>query len=125
MLYGNDRHGHGGECVADTYGDADANSYANAYAITYAYAHPINITYAHTYAVAYAYAHPISITYAHTYAIAYAYCFWQCHFNANRKNIADAETASDSAAASHTRRSDGCHVHFHAKRHWRGYGCSS
>jgi hypothetical protein len=129
----NDRDGDGVDSDPNTYGDAYANTYSDAYAITHAYAHPITITYAHTYtityahtyAIAYAYAHPITITYAHAHAIAYAHCPCQCHSNAIRKNIANAKTASHFGAASHTRRSDSCHVDFHAERHWRSYGCSS
>jgi hypothetical protein len=132
----NDRDGDGVDPDSNTYadayaityghGDAYADTYAHAYAISYAHAHPITISYANTYAVTITDAYAITITYAHAYAITYAHCPCQCHSNASRKNIADAKAASDSGAASHTRRSDSCHVHSHAERHaWRSYGCSS
>jgi hypothetical protein len=98
----NDRHDHGGECVADSY--ADSHTYADGY----------TCGDGHTHADGYACGD------GHTYANSYA----NGHTDAvHWKMFTDAEAGSDSGAASHATRSDSCHVH---ERHaWGSYGCSS
>jgi hypothetical protein len=107
LLSGNDRHGHGGESVADTY--ANAYAHGNAYPDTYAYAYAHRNAYPDTYAYAYAITYADSKPYAHADANAL-----------HGQMYTDAEAASDSSAASHgasqshATRSDSSYVHSHA-----------
>ena len=126
----NDRHDHGGECVADSY--ADSHTYADGHADFHTYA-DIHADI-HTYTDGYAYADGHTCGDSHTYADGHTcgdgYTYADSNTDANGhtdavhgKMFTDAEAGSDSSAASHATRSDSCHVH---ERHsWGSDGCSS
>ena len=108
----NDRHDHGGECVADSY--ADSHTYADGYTCGdgHTYADRYTCGDGYTHADGYACGDGHTDTNGHTYAV-----HW--------KMFTDAEAGSDSGAASHATRS---HSWFHSytERHaWGSYGCSS
>jgi hypothetical protein len=147
-----DRHGHGGERIADTNADTHANTYADSDTYTHIYtdtssiSYPDGDTYAHIYTDASPISYPDSNAYAHIYTGAdpdiYSGAYPNGHANTNAdvnsiaptnayadamrgKVYANAEAGSDSGAACHGTASDSCHVpRSYSGPHTRGsYSC--
>jgi len=131
----NDRHDHGGECVADSYADshtyADGHADFHTYADSYADSHTYTDGYAHGHTYADSYAHGHTYADCNSYADGHTHAHGHTNANGNTdavhgKMCTDAEAGSESRAASHATRGDSWHVHSHSERHaWASYCGSS